>query len=229
MAASKEVKSYEIVDFKGKKVDTVNLSEEFLNSELREHEVQLVVKTQLANQRQATAKTKTRAEVRGGGKKPWRQKGTGRARAGSSRSPIWVGGGTVFGPDGRQNYKLKVNKKVHANAWRGVLADKFKNNNVVIYKEGEKSTFKDTYPNSKTKDFVSFLKDVKAKEKVLVVVRDDFDKGLDWSLILPARNLKNVRITTDECCSVYDMLYADTLIIAENSFNRVFAQNPETK
>ena len=85
-----------------------------------------------ANKRQATAKTKTRAEVRGGGKKPWRQKGTGRARAGSSRSPIWVGGGTVFGPIGNQNFKLKMNKKSHALALKSALSIKANEKNIVL-------------------------------------------------------------------------------------------------
>ena len=85
-----------------------------------------------ANMRQATAKTKTRAEVRGGGKKPWRQKGTGRARAGSSRSPIWVGGGTVFGPIGNQNYKLSMNKKAHTLALKSALSVKASEKNIIV-------------------------------------------------------------------------------------------------
>ena len=105
-----------------------------------------------ANMRQATAKTKTRAEVRGGGKKPWRQKGTGRARAGSSRSPIWVGGGTVFGPIGNQNYKLSMNKKTHALALKSALSVKASEKNIIVVNE---------LNTTKTKDFAKALEMLK--------------------------------------------------------------------
>ena len=113
-----------------------------------------------ANMRQATAKTKTRAEVRGGGKKPWRQKGTGRARAGSSRSPIWVGGGTVFGPIGNQNYKLSMNKKAHALALKSALSVKASEKNIIVVNE---------LNTTKTKDFAKALEMLKVEGKALVV------------------------------------------------------------
>ena len=114
-----------------------------------------------ANKRQATAKTKTRAEVRGGGKKPWRQKGTGRARAGSSRSSIWVGGGTVFGPIGNQNFKLKMNKKSHALALKSALSIKANEKNIVLV---------DNLTSTKTKEVVKTLEALKVDYKALVVL-----------------------------------------------------------
>ena len=156
------------------------------------------VQVYLANMRQATAKTKTRAEVRGGGKKPWRQKGTGRARAGSSRSPIWVGGGTVFGPDGRQNYKLAMNKKAHALALRSALSIKASEKNIVVV---------DALTTTKTKEFIKVLENLKVEGKALVVLAEENDE-----FVRSARNVPGVKVVLANNVSVYDLLNANKLV-----------------
>ncbi len=157
------------------------------------------VKVYQANMRQDTAKTKKRDEVSGGGKKPWRQKGTGRARAGSSRSPIWVGGGTVFGPTGVQNHKLAQNRKEHALALRSAYSSKVKDLVVV-----------DAFNLSKvsTKAFAKTLLNLKASGKVLLVLSEDNEK-----LILSAQNIDNLVVTSVDNVSVYDLMYFDHLLL----------------
>ena len=152
-----------------------------------------------ANMRQATAKTKTRAEVSGGGKKPWRQKGTGRARAGSSRSPIWVGGGTVFGPDGRQNYKLSQNKKAHKLALKSALSDKVTNINLVLV---------DKLTTVKSKDFVKTMKALSLEGVKTLVVLDN----LDGNEVRSMANVPYVKVVDINNVSVYDLLNAEKML-----------------
>ena len=159
-----------------------------------------------SNMRQATAKTKTRDEVSGGGKKPWRQKGTGRARAGSTRSPIWVGGGVALGPDGNQSYKLSQNKKAHKLALKSALTLKAKAKEIKVFNG---FTFE-----GKTKEAVKFLSALKADKKVLLVTADD-------SLIQAANNLSNVILRTANNISVYDLLNANHLVISEEDIKTV--------
>lgn len=151
-----------------------------------------------ANMRQATAKTKTRAEVRGGGKKPWRQKGTGRARAGSSRSPIWVGGGTVFGPIGNQNYKLSMNKKAHALAVKSALSIKAQENNIVVV---------DEFTTAKTKDFAKALESLKINTKALIVLSEENEE-----FSRSARNIPSVKVVLANNVCVYDLINANKLV-----------------
>ena len=156
-----------------------------------------------ANMRQATAKTKTRAEVRGGGKKPWRQKGTGRARAGSSRSPIWVGGGTVFGPIGNQNYKLSMNKKAHTLALKSALSIKASEKNIIVVNE---------LNTTKTKDFAKALEMLKVEGKALVVLKEDnaeFEKS--------ARNVPGVKVVLTNNVCVYDLLNSNKVLFTTES------------
>lgn len=156
-----------------------------------------------ANMRQATAKTKTRAEVRGGGKKPWRQKGTGRARAGSSRSPIWVGGGTVFGPIGNQNYKLSMNKKAHALALKSALSVKASEKNIIVVNE---------LNTTKTKDFAKALEMLKVEGKALVVLNEEnaeFEKS--------ARNVPGVKVVLTNNVCVYDLLNSNKVLFTTES------------
>ena len=160
-----------------------------------------------ANMRQATAKTKTRAEVSGGGKKPWRQKGTGRARAGSSRSPIWVGGGTVFGPDGRQNYKLAMNKKAHALALKSALSIKASEKNIVVV---------DELTTSKTKEFIKVLENLKIEGKTLVVLSEDNDE-----LVRSARNVPGVKVVLVNNVCVYDLLNTNKLLCTVNAVKAI--------
>jgi len=152
--------------------------------------------------RQATSKTKKRDEVSGGGKKPWRQKGTGRARAGSSRSPIWVGGGTVFGPTGDQNYTLQQNKKEHRLALKSALTLKVK--------DGLKVVDSLELKEIKTKSFVEIVKALKAEGRILVVLTD-----VEENVALSARNLTNVTITVPTNVSVYDLLNNQSVIMSK--------------
>ena len=156
-----------------------------------------------ANMRQATAKTKTRAEVRGGGKKPWRQKGTGRARAGSSRSPIWVGGGTVFGPIGNQNYKLSMNKKAHTLALKSALSVKASEKNIIVVNE---------LNTTKTKDFAKALEMLKVEGKALVVLKEEnaeFEKS--------TRNVPGVKVVLTNNVCVYDLLNSNKVLFTTES------------
>ncbi len=197
--------TYPVVDFSGKKVGTVTLAEEVFGiTDANEQVVHDAVVTYLANLRQATAKTKKRHEVSGGGKKPWRQKGTGRARAGSSRSPIWVGGGKVFGPDGNQSYKLSQNKKAHALALRTVLSQKV-NKGLIIVDKMETSKVS-------TKEFASCLNAINANGKNLIVAEANSE-----SLVLSARNLENVTLRPLGNVSVYDILNCDNLIVSKDA------------
>lgn len=159
-----------------------------------------------SNSRQATAKTKKRFEVSGGGRKPWRQKGTGRARAGSTRSPIWVGGGTVFGPTGVQNYKLKQNKKEHDLALRSALSLKAKKDLVVL----DSLTV-----GGKTKDVVSLLKAFKLDNvKTLIVTSDDL-------VFQGASNLSNVGLRSVGNISVYDLLNFNKIVMVKEDVKKI--------
>ena len=159
--------------------------------------------------RQATAKTLTRAEVSGGGKKPWRQKGTGRARAGSSRSPVWRHGGIVFGPTGNQNYKLSMNKKAHALAVKSALTLKANDKDIIVVDNLDLAEVK-------TKAVVEMLTKLNAKKKTLVVL----DKEND-SFVLSARNLPGVIVTTTNNLSVYDIMNTDSLLFTSDSIKVV--------
>lgn len=183
----------------GKEVSTITLDKEVFGVEVNEQVMFDAVMTYLANRRQATAKTKKRHEVSGGGKKPFRQKGTGRARAGSSRSPIWVGGGTVFGPDGNQNFKIKQNKKEHKLALKSALTKQV--NNLVV--------LDNLTVEGKTKEVVDVLKALNiANNKVLLVSEDE-------KVLQGSRNLNNVLVVGKNNISVYDLLNSETLIMVE--------------
>lgn len=160
-----------------------------------------------ANKRQATAKTKTRAEVRGGGKKPWRQKGTGRARAGSSRSPIWVGGGTVFGPIGNQNFKLKMNKKSHALALKSALSIKANEKNIVLV---------ENLTSTKTKEVVKTLEALKVDSKALVVLAKENEE-----FTRAARNVPFVKVVLANNVSVYDLMNSTKLVMTVDAAKTV--------
>lgn len=183
----------------GKEVSTITLDKEVFGVEVNEQVMFDAVMTYLANRRQATAKTKKRHEVSGGGKKPFRQKGTGRARAGSSRSPIWVGGGTVFGPDGNQNFKIKQNKKEHKLALKSALTKQV--NNLVV--------LDNLTVEGKTKEVINILKALNiANNKVLLVSEDE-------KVLQGSRNLNNVLVVSKNNISVYDLLNSETLIMVE--------------
>lgn len=182
----------------GEKVSELSLDASVFGVEENKQVVYDAIKVYQANMRQDTAKTKKRDEVSGGGKKPWRQKGTGRARAGSSRSPIWVGGGTVFGPTGVQNHKLAQNRKEHRLALRSAYSSKVKELILV-----------DAWKVSKisTKAMVKDLEALKATGKVLLVLSEDNDK-----LIKSCSNISSLVITSADNVSVYDLVYFDHIV-----------------
>ncbi len=197
----------DIIDIKGNVVGDVELSEHVFGIEPNEPVVHQVVVAQLANKRQGTKGSKTRAEVRGGGRKPWRQKGTGRARAGTSRSPLWTGGGVIFAPKAR-DYSQKVNKKVRNLAMRSVFSDKVLNNELRIVD----SIVMDT---PKTKEMVGILEAIKA-EKALVVTPDKVE-----AIYRSANNIPKVATATVSELNVYDMLKYDVLVLTKEALDKI--------
>lgn len=197
-----------IVDNKNKKVGSLKVSEDVFGADINEHLLHDVVVMQLANKRRGTASTKIRDEVRGGGKKPWRQKGTGRARAGSSRSPLWRGGGIVFGPKPR-DYSYKVPKKVRKIALKSALSFKAKNNDIIVLDKLKSKL-------SKTKEVALLLKDLKILDKVLFLIEQE-----NKSLQLAARNLPNARVLNLAGLNVYDLLYSSKLILTRDTISKI--------
>ena len=196
-----------LLDQTGKKLKDIELSANVFGIENVNNQVVYdVVNAQRAAMRQGTHDTKGRSEVRGGGKKPWRQKGTGRARQGSIRAPQWVGGGTVFGPTPR-SYAFKLNKKVKRLALKNVLSYKV-NENALIAVDAIK------FDEVKTKNFVKFLADVKAEGKTMVVVaQEEFTEEVNLS----ARNIANVFYTYANNASVYELLVYKNLVLSEGA------------
>jgi len=197
----------DVFNIEKKKVAEVDLNDAVFNADVNEAVVYDVVKMQMASKRSGTASTKTRSDVSGGGKKPWRQKGTGRARSGSSRSPIWKKGGTVFGPHPR-DYAYSVPKKVRKKALISALSLKFKENKMVVLRD---------FPMEKisTRVFqkVVDLFDVK---KALFVLDDNNDV-----LMKSSRNIKNIKMIRSEGINVYDILNHEHLILLEPSVKKI--------
>ncbi len=172
--------------------------------------IQQAVRIQMSNNRQSVAHTKTRGEVRGGGKKPWKQKGTGNARAGSIRSPLWRHGGITFGPRSQRNYELKMNKKQWRKALYMTLSDKALANNFLVFSEL-------TVSAPKTKDMVSFFKSVSEKAaksaKKFLIVTAKKDENLEKA----TRNLKNVDVIHANSLNIIDIITADAILTPRNS------------
>ncbi|HOB12256.1 MAG TPA: 50S ribosomal protein L4 [Syntrophomonadaceae bacterium] len=166
------------------------------------------VKMQMANKRVGTASTKTRADVRGGGRKPWRQKGTGRARVGSTRNPLWTGGGVVFGPHPR-DYSYRLPRKVRRLAMRSALSTKVKEQSIIVVDEL-------TFAEPKTRLMVETLKALNAGKKTLVVIADG-----DGNVTKSARNIPGVKPLPVDFINVYDLLHYDTLLITKDAVARV--------
>ncbi len=203
-----------VLSLAGEEVSTVSVSGYVFGQKEATQAVHDAVVVYQANMRQDTAKTKKRDEVSGGGKKPWRQKGTGRARAGSNRSPIWVGGGTVFGPTGVQNHTIKQNRREHNLALRSAWSSKVKDLIVVEKFEVE----------PKTKAFVKVLKDLKAEGKVLVVLSEDNE-----NLLRAVGNIANAVATAVDNVSVYDLLYFDKVVLDKATLKVVEERLEEAK
>ena len=201
--AEKKTMSVKVLNKAGEEVSKVSLKTEVFGIEPNTQVMFDAIQVEQSNTRQATAKTKVRHEVSGGGKKPFRQKGTGRARAGTTRSPIWVGGGTVFGPDGNQNYKISQNKKAHNLALRSALSLKAKEGLVIV---------DDLKLEAKTKEFLKVMDALKVGGKVLVVV-DEFEEKLFFA----ARNVNWVKLVSTDNVSVFDLLNVDTVVFTKDS------------
>ncbi len=196
-----------VVNMEGKEVGTIDLSDAVFGAKINEHLVHLAVVQQLANNRQGTQKAKTRSEVSGGGRKPWRQKGTGHARQGSTRAPQWTGGGVVFAPVPR-DYSLKMNKKEKQAALRSVLTDKVQNNKLIVVDELKMDEIK-------TKKFVEVLTNIKA-EKALVVLGEK-----DKNVMCSARNIEDTKMALPETINVYDILKAGTLVLTKDAVAKI--------
>ena len=201
--------NYNVVNKLGEVVKEIELNEAVFSVEYNEQCVFDAIMVARSNSRQATAKTKKRNEVSGGGKKPFRQKGTGRARQGSSREPQMVGGGVVFGPTGIQNFKIKQNRKAARLALKSVLTEKASEQNLVVVDEFN-------FEAPKTKEFVQILDAVKAGGKVLFVATEEDD-----ATILSARNLQFVKIVYPQGINVYDIVNVDTLLVSEAALKTI--------
>lgn len=200
-----------VIDATGKATGEKQLPDELFGGEVNVPVMHQVVTAQLAGIRAGTASTKTRAEVRGGGKKPWRQKGTGRARHGSIRSPIWVGGGVVFGPKPR-SYAVRVPKKMKALALRSALASKAQDGSVWVL---------DGFDEPKTKAAAACLKAAGVEGRVLVVVAAG-DDGTE-TVHRAFRNLGGAAFSYDRSLSTYEVLLADSVIFTSGAFDNVVA------
>lgn len=206
--SEKKTVSVKVLNMAGEEVGKLSLNGAVFAVEPHKQAMFNAVQVEQANQRQATAKTKVRHEVSGGGKKPWRQKGTGRARAGSSRSPIWVGGGTVFGPVGNQNFTLSQNRKEHQLALRSALSLKTPKDLVVVNEI--------KFEGKKTKEFVKMLAALKSEVKTLVVVSE-----IDENLFASVRNVSYAKVVTADNVSVFDLLNAEKLVMSEAAVKEV--------
>ena len=189
----------------GETVGEIELNDEIFNIEVNEH---AVVKNQLANKRQGTQSAKTRADVRGGGRKPWRQKGTGRARQGSIRAPHWVGGGVVFAPKPR-DYSYKVPKKVKRLAMKSALTSKVLNEEIIVLEELSLEA-------PKTKEMVKILENINANKKALIVMDDK-----NINVIKSVKNIPNVQTTNVNTLNVYDIVNFDSFIITKDAVKKV--------
>ena len=187
-----------VYNMEGKEVDKIELNDSIFGVEINEHLVHMAVLQQLANKRQGTQKAKTRSEVRGGGRKPWRQKGTGHARQGSTRSPQWTGGGVVFAPTPR-DYSFKLNKKEKRAALKSVLTSKVAENKFVVVDELK-------FDEVKTKNFKAVMNNLKVS-KALVVLADN-----DQNTVLSARNIPEVKTSLVNTINVFDILKYNTVV-----------------
>ena len=196
-----------VYNMEGKEVGTIELNDAVFGVEINEHLVHMAVVQQLANNRQGTQKAKTRSEVSGGGRKPWRQKGTGHARQGSTRSPQWTGGGVVFAPVPR-DYSFKLNKKEKRAALKSALTSKVQANNLIVVDELK-------FDEIKTKNFVNVMNNLKV-QKGLVVISDN-----DANVVLSAKNVADVDTTLVNTINVYDVMKAKTVVLTKDAVAKI--------
>ena len=197
-----------VVNMAGESVGTITLSDKVFAADVNGAVLHAAVKQYLGNQRQGTQSTLTRTEVSGGGKKPWRQKGTGRARQGSTRAPQWTHGGVALGPKPRL-YKSKLNKKVKAIAMISALSSKVQDNDFIVVDKIETAEYK-------TKTMVGMLKALEAKKKVLVVLADN-DEKVQGSFA----NIPGVKVALTNTINVYDILNCDSFIVAKAAAEKI--------
>ena len=196
-----------VYNMEGKEVGTMELSDAVFGVEVNEHLVHLAVVQQLANNRQGTQKAKTRSEVSGGGRKPWRQKGTGHARQGSTRSPQWTGGGVVFAPTPR-DYSFKLNKKEKRLALKSALTSRLQENKLIVVDELK-------FDEVKTKNFKQVMDNLKV-EKGLVILAEN-----DTNTVLSARNLASIDTTLTSQINVYDIMKDGTIVLTKDSAAKI--------
>ncbi len=192
-----------VYNMEGNEVGTMELNDAVFGVEVNEHLVHMAVKSQLANNRQGTQKAKTRSEVSGGGRKPYRQKGTGHARQGSTRAPQWTGGGTVFAPVPR-DYSFKMNRREKRAALCSALTSRVQDNKLKVLDELK-------LDEVKTKKFTEVLKNL-GVEKALVVINEN-----DQNLVLSARNVADVKMAQTNTINVFDILKYDTVILTKDA------------
>ncbi len=196
-----------VYNMDGKEVGKIDLNDAIFGVEVNEHLVHLAVVSRLANERQGTQKAKTRSEVSGGGRKPWRQKGTGHARQGSTRSPQWTGGGVVFAPVPR-DYTKTLNKKEKRAALKSVLTSKVNDGNLIVLDELK-------FDEIKTKAFKQVMDNLEVDNALVVI------DGNDKNVVLSARNIKNINTTPADSVNVYDVLKAKKLVLTKDSVKKI--------
>lgn len=197
--------SLNIIDLEGKEKEKINISDEVVKQGSNEEILYQEVRRFLATRRAGTHSTKGRSEVSGGGRKPWRQKGTGNARAGSNRSPLWRGGGIIFGPKPR-DYSFKLNKKVIRKSKFIAISEKFKNKKIIVVEDM-------TFENPKTKKAQEILENLKVSEKKVLLVLENLNNNTAKSF----KNIESVLISSSRGLSTYNILVADYLMFTKNS------------
>ena len=196
-----------VYNIEGKEVGTIDLSDAVFGVEVNEHLVHLAVVNQLANKRQGTQSAKTRSEVSGGGRKPWRQKGTGHARQGSTRAPQWTGGGVVFAPKPR-DYSFKMNKKEKKIALLSALSSKVNDSKIVVL-----DSF--NLDEIKTKKFAEVMNNIKVSNALFVI------EGENKNVVLSGRNIPTVKVSATNEINTYDVLKYDTLVVTKAAVEKL--------
>ncbi|MBE5869313.1 MAG: 50S ribosomal protein L4 [Lachnospiraceae bacterium] len=196
-----------VYNMEGKEVDTMELSDAVFGVEVNEHLVHMAVVQQLANNRQGTQKAKTRAEVSGGGRKPWRQKGTGHARQGSTRAPQWTGGGVVFAPVPR-DYSFKMNKKEKRAALKSALTSKVQGSNLIVVDELK-------FDEIKTKNFQNVMNNLNVNKGLVVLAEND------EKVVMSAKNIPTVQTTLTNTLNVYDVMKAGKVVLTKDAAKKI--------
>ena len=196
-----------VFNMEGKEVGTIELNDAVFGVEVNEHLVHMAVVQQLANNRQGTQKAKTRSEVSGGGRKPWRQKGTGHARQGSTRSPQWTGGGVVFAPVPR-DYSFKLNKKEKRAALKSALTSKVQDAKLIVVDELK-------FDEIKTKNFVNVMNNLMVQKGLVVIAENDAN------VVMSAKNVADVNTTLVNTINVYDIMKAKTVVLTKDAVAKI--------